>query len=78
MGMVNADYDNNLARKLGVYRWPSIIAVVDEQVYSYGDNHISKDNLKYFLQRSLPEDIITGVSNMGLLILMSSDKTTFI
>ena len=64
MGIVNADYDYNLARKIGAYRWPSILGIVDEQVYTYGDNNIiSKENLKKFVTQMLPADLITTVSN---------------
>ena len=64
MGIVNADYDYNMARKIGAYRWPSILGVVDEQVYTYGDNNIiSKENLKKFVTQMLPADLITTVSN---------------
>ncbi len=62
MGIVNADYDYNLARKIGAYRWPSIFGIVNEQVISYGENNIGKENMKDFLRKILPADLITTVS----------------
>ncbi|XP_072024887.1 dnaJ homolog subfamily C member 16-like isoform X1 [Amphiura filiformis] len=63
MGILNADYDYNLARKIGAYRWPSIFGIVDERVTSYGDNHIGKDNLKHFVQQILPAHLVSTVTD---------------
>ncbi|PIK55894.1 putative dnaJ-like subfamily C member 16-like [Apostichopus japonicus] len=62
-GKVNADYDYNVLRYLGVYRKPSVVVVIQETVYKYEGNEISIEHLKKFVADLLPSSLITRVND---------------
>ncbi|KAJ8021396.1 DnaJ-like subfamily C member 16 [Holothuria leucospilota] len=62
-GKVNADYDYNVLSHLGVYRKPSVVAIVQEIAYRYDGSELSKEHLKQFVSQLIPSDLVKRVND---------------